>query len=193
MLLGLIAGFFGGWINNIIMRIIDAMMAIPPIILALVIATSLGQGLHSVMLSLGIAMIPGYCRMMCAQVLTIKETDFILATRSIGAKNFLIMFRHILPNAFPTLLVLITLNIGSMILAEAGLSFLGVGIKPPTAAWGAMVSEGYKFLFRNPLLSFAPGISVVLFGISVVLLVMSYNLVGDGFRDALDPKLRGII
>jgi peptide/nickel transport system permease protein len=186
MSLGLIAGFSGGWINMVIMRIIDAWMSIPPLIFALVIATALGPGLKNVIISLGIALVPGYCRMMCGEVLTLKENDYILAAYSIGSKKSRIMLRHILPNAFPALLVLLTLNIGFMIIAEAGLSFLGVGIRPPMAAWGAMVNDGYKYLYTNPLLSFAPGLSVVL-------LVLAFNLVGDGLRDAFDPKLRGLL
>jgi peptide/nickel transport system permease protein len=186
MALGLIAGFFGGWINQIIMRIIDAWMSIPPLIFALVIATALGPGLMNVIISLGIALVPGYCRMMCGEVLSVKENDYILASHSIGANNLRIMLRHIVPNTFPALLVLLTLNIGFMILAEAGLSFLGVGVQAPMAAWGAMVNDGYKYLFDNPLLSFAPGVAVML-------LVLAFNLVGDGLRDALDPRLRGTL
>ena len=186
MSLGLIAGFSGGLVNMVIMRITDAWMSIPPLILALVIATVLGPGLFNVIISLGIALVPGYCRMMCGEVLTLKENDYVLAANSIGSNKIRIMLRHILPNTFPVLLVLLTLNIGFMILAEAGLSFLGIGIPPPTAAWGAMVSDGYKYLYTNPVLSFAPGISVML-------LVLGFNLVGDGLRDALDPRLRGTL
>jgi peptide/nickel transport system permease protein len=182
MSLGLIAGFSGGWLNMVIMRITDAWMSIPPLIFALVIATVLGPGLKNVIISLGIALVPGYCRMMCGEVLSLKENDYILAAYSVGSGRIRIMLRHILPNTFPVLLVLLTLNIGFMILAEAGLSFLGVGIRPPMAAWGAMVADGYKYLYTNPVLSFAPGISVML-------LVLAFNLVGDGLRDALDPRL----
>ena len=186
MSLGLISGFSGGLVNMVIMRITDAWMSIPPLIFALVIATVLGPGLQNIIISLGIALVPGYCRMMCGEVLTIKENDYILAAHSVGSKKIRIMLRHILPNTFPVLLVLLTLNIGFMILAEAGLSFLGIGVQPPTAAWGAMVADGYKYLYTNPVLSFAPGISVML-------LVLGFNLVGDGLRDALDPRLRGTL
>lgn len=186
MSLGLVAGYFGRLTNNIIMRIIDAMMSLPPLVLALAISAALGGGLRNVMISLGIAMVPIYCRLMCGQVLTVKTNDYITAANVIGTNDFKMMLRHILPNSFPPLLVLITLNFGQAILAEAGLSFLGIGISPPTAAWGSMVSEGYKYLFNNPILSFAPGIAIVL-------VVLSFNMVGDGLRDALDPRLRGII
>jgi ABC-type dipeptide/oligopeptide/nickel transport system permease subunit len=186
MSLGLIAGYFGRLTNNIIMRIIDAMISLPPLVLALAIAAALGGGLRNVMISIGIAMVPMYCRLMCAEVLSIKASDYITAAKSIGSKDIRIMLSHILPNSFPPLLVLITLNMGQAILAEAGLSFLGIGISPPEPAWGAMVSEGYKYLFNNPILSFAPGIAIVL-------VVLSFNIVGDGLRDSLDPRLRGII
>ncbi len=186
MALGLAAGYFGGWVNNIIMRIMDTMLSLPPLVLALIISAILGNGLKNVILSLGIAMVPGYCRLMCGQVITIKESDHILAARCMGAGHIRIMLRHLLPNAFPPLLVLITLHIGTAVLAEAGLSYLGIGILPPTAAWGSMVSQGYKYLLSNPVLSFAPGIAIIL-------LVLSFNLVGDGLRDALDPRLRGTI
>jgi ABC-type dipeptide/oligopeptide/nickel transport system permease subunit len=186
MSLGILAGYFGRWTNNIIMRITDAMMSLPPLVLALAIATAIGGGLKGVILSLGIAMVPGYCRLMCGQVLSIKEDDYITGARSLGAKDTRVMLRHILPNAFPPLLVLLTLTIGSAILSEAGLSFLGIGVEPGTATWGSMVSDGYKYLFSNPLLSFAPGIAITL-------VVLSFNMVGDGLRDALDPRLRGTI
>jgi peptide/nickel transport system permease protein len=184
--LGLIAGYYKGWINTIIMRCMDGMLAIPPLVLALVIATALGGGLKNVLVSLGISMMPGYCRLTCGLVLSLKESDYITSERAVGANNISIMFRHILPNAFPPLLVLITLMMGTMILAEAGLSFLGVGVAPPTASWGSMVSNGYLYLFSNPILSFSPGVAIAL-------LVLSFNMVGDGLRDALDPRLRGII
>jgi peptide/nickel transport system permease protein/oligopeptide transport system permease protein len=186
MTLGLIAGFFGGTTNTIIMRCIDALMAFPMILLALVIAALLGGGLLNVIIALGITMVSTYCRLMCGQVLSIKENDYILASRAIGTSNFRIMLRHVLPNSFPPLIVLITMQLGFVILAEASLSFLGIGIEPPGAAWGAMVSEGYRYLFTHPILSFAPGVAIML-------LVFAFNMVGDGLRDALDPRLRGVL
>jgi peptide/nickel transport system permease protein len=186
MALGLAAGYFGGWVNNIIMRIMDTMLSLPPLVLALIICSILGSGLKNVIISLGISMVPGYCRLMCGQVLSVKSSDYILSARCIGTNHLRIMLRHILPNAFPPLLVLITLHIGTAVLAEAGLSYLGLGILPPTAAWGSMINQGYKYLFSNPILSFAPGIAIIL-------LVLSFNMVGDGLRDALDPRLRGTL
>jgi peptide/nickel transport system permease protein len=186
MTLGLIAGYFGGATNIIIMRFIDALMSFPMILLALVLASILGGGLGNVMIAIGVALTTIYARLMCGQVLYIKENDYVLAAHSQGASNFLIMLRHILPNCLPPLIVLITMQMGSAILAEAGLSFLGMGIAPPEAAWGAMVNSGYKYLLDLPVLSFAPGIAIML-------VVFAFNMVGDGLRDALDPRLRGTL
>ena len=184
--LGLIAGYYGGWAFNVIMRLIDAMMAIPMLILALVISTLLGGGLRNVIIALGIGGIPMHCRMMCGQTLTVKENDYILAARSIGASNKRMMLRHIFPNAFPPLLVTMTIGLGATILAEAGLSFLGVGINLPECAWGSMINDGYRFLLPHPILSLAPGAAVML-------VVFGFNMMGDGLRDALDPRLRGTV
>lgn len=184
--LGLIAGNFGGWVDQVIMRIIDALMALPPIALMLAIAAALGGGLFNVMISLGISMIPTYCRLMYGQVRSLRENDYVIAARTLGADQTRIMVHHLLPNAFPPLLVLITLNMGTAILMEATLSYIGVGISPPTAAWGSMTNDGYRYLLTNPLLSIAPGLAIAL-------VVFSFNLVGDGLRDALDPRLRGTL
>jgi peptide/nickel transport system permease protein len=186
MALGLIAGYFGGWTNTIIMRFIDALLAIPPLILILAIATLLGGGLRNVLISIGIGMMPTYCRLMCGQILSIRESDYITAARSIGASDIRMMVRHLLPNSFPPLLVLLTTNLGTAILLEASLSFLGIGIPQPTPTWGGMVNEGYSLLLSNPILSCAPGLVILL-------VVVSFNMVGDGLRDALDPRLRGIL
>jgi peptide/nickel transport system permease protein len=186
MVMGLLAGYYSGWINSVIMRITDALMSIPPIMLALAVAAILGGGLKNVMISVGISLIPTYCRLMCGEILSIKESDYVTAIVLSGANHTRIMLRHLLPNSFPPILVLITLNMGIAILAEASLSFLGIGISPPEPAWGAMVSDGYRYLNTNPILSFAPGVAVML-------VVIAFNLVGDGLRDALDPRLRGII
>jgi len=185
-ILGLCAGYYGGWIETIIMRFIDALMSIPPLVLMLSIAAVLGGGMKNILIALGIGMVPTYCRLTCGQIMSLKESDFITAATSIGAKGIRIMLRHLLPNSFPVLLVAMTMNIGFAILAEASLSYLGIGIVPPTATWGSMVSSGYKFLTSNPILSFAPGLSILA-------VVLSFNLVGDGLRDALDPRLRGTV
>jgi peptide/nickel transport system permease protein len=184
--LGLIAGFYGGFGNIIIMRTMDALMCFPMIVLALVTAAVLGGGIQNVIIALSIATIPGYARITCGMTLSLKENDYILAEHAIGSGPMRTILRHILPNAFPPLIVMMTMQLGSLILAEAGLSFLGIGINPPGAAWGAMVNDGYKYLLRSPLLSFAPGLAIMV-------VVFAFNMVGDGLRDALDPRLRGTL
>jgi peptide/nickel transport system permease protein len=184
--LGLVAGFFGGLTYTIIMRFIDSLMSFPMILLALVLAALLGGGIRNVMIAIGIALMSVYARLMCGQVLTMKQNDYIVASHAIGASNMRIMWRHLFPNCFPPLIVLVTMQMGSAILAEAGLSFLGIGIAPPGAAWGAMVSNGYNFLLTHPWISIAPGVAIML-------VVFSFNMVGDGLRDALDPRLRGML
>jgi peptide/nickel transport system permease protein len=186
LMLGLTAGFFGGILSTIIMRFIDAIMSIPMILLALVIAALLGGGIVNVMIAIGVGMMSVYARLMYGQVLSVKENDFITAIKGIGAGNVRIMLRHLLPNCLPPLIVAITMQFGAAILAEAGLSFLGVGIEPPGAAWGAMVNDGYKYLLTIPALSLVPGITIMV-------VVFAFNMVGDGLRDALDPRLRGLI
>jgi peptide/nickel transport system permease protein len=184
--LGLLAGYAGGITNMIIMRIMDALMGFPMILLALVVSAVLGGGLLNVIIALSVATLPGYARVMHGLTLTVKENDYIMAERAMGASNFRAMFMHILPNTFPSMIVLVTLQLGALILAEAGLSFLGLGITPPTPAWGAMVADGRRYLLEYPWLSIAPGVAIML-------VVFAFNLVGDGLRDALDPRLRGII
>jgi len=186
MTIGLIAGYFGGWVGAIFMRFIDALMAFPLLLLALLIAGILGGGLQNVIVALSIGLMPQYARLMWGQVLSIKEGDYIAAARVIGASNLRIMLRHMLPNCLPPLIVQITMMMGMAILAEASLSFLGVGIKPPEAAWGTIVFEGYQHLRTHPILSLVPGLAIML-------VVFSFNMVGDGLRDALDPRLRGVL
>jgi ABC-type dipeptide/oligopeptide/nickel transport system permease subunit len=184
--LGMIAGYIGRFTGSFIMRAMDALMCFPMLILSLVIAALLGNGIQNVIIALSIATIPGYARVTNGLTLSIKENDYILSQKSMGSGNTRTMFSHILPNTFPPLIVIVTMQLGSLILAEAGLSFLGIGITPPGAAWGAMVNEGYRYLLTNPLLSFAPGLAIML-------VVFAFNVVGDGLRDALDPRLRGLI
>jgi ABC-type dipeptide/oligopeptide/nickel transport system permease subunit len=184
--LGLSAGYFGGAVNVVIMRAMDALLCFPVILLALVVASVLGSGISNVIIALSIATIPGFARVTCGLALSIRENDYIMAQRAMSSGSVRTMFRHILPNAFPPLIVLMTMQLGNLILAEAGLSFLGIGITPPGAAWGAMVNDGYKYLLWNPVLSFAPGLAIML-------VVFAFNMVGDGLRDALDPRLRGLL
>lgn len=186
VILGLLAGYSGRIVNMIIMRCMDAIMCFPMLLLALLIAAVLGGGIHNVIIALSIAIIPIYARVMHGLTLSIRENDYILAQRAMGAGNLRTMLRHVLPNAMPPLIVLMTMQLGNLILAEAILSFIGIGIEPPGAAWGAMVNDGYRYLLRSPVLSFAPGLAIML-------VVFAFNMVGDGLRDALDPRLRGLI
>ncbi|WP_227937795.1 ABC transporter permease [Alkalihalobacillus deserti] len=182
--LGLIAGFFGGILDTLIMRIMDALLAIPAIVLALSLGAAMGGGLVGVVVALGIALIPTYARLMRGQVMSVREMDYIKAGEISGISNLRNILVHVLPNCLSPIIVLVTLNLGVAILAEAGLSFLGLGVNPPQAAWGSMVNDGYQHLSRLPVLSFAPGLCIVF-------VVMAFNIVGDALRDALDPKLRG--
>jgi peptide/nickel transport system permease protein len=184
--LGLVAGYTRGFLSHFIMRVMDAMMCFPMLIFALVIAALLGNGISNVIIALSVASIPIYARIVNGLTLSIKENDYIMAQQAMGSGSWRTMLGHILPNAFPPLIVIVTMQLGGLILAEAGLSFLGIGIEPPGAAWGAMVNEGYPYLLRAPMLSFAPGLAIML-------VVFAFNIVGDGLRDALDPKLRGLI
>lgn len=184
--LGITAGYFGGWVNTIIMRLTDALIAFPRVLLALVIAAVLGGGVRNLIIALSIGAISQYTRMTNGVTLSLKENDYMLAGRVMGAGNLRQMAFHLLPNALAPLIVQMTLQLGFMILSEAGLSFLGVGVNPPTAAWGSMVFEGYPYLQENWILSLAPGVAIIL-------VVFACNMVGDGLRDALDPKLRGKI
>jgi ABC-type dipeptide/oligopeptide/nickel transport system permease subunit len=184
--LGLVAANSSGVPHHIIMRITDGLMAFPSILLALLVAGLLGGGLQNIIIALTVGMIAPVIRITCGMALSIKENDYVIAARAMGTSNMRIMLSEILPNCFAPILVMMTMGIGSVILAEAGLSFLGVGITPPTPVWGRMVNDGYKFLLTNPEQSFAPGLAVML-------VVFGFNMMGDGLRDALDPRLRGVV
>jgi ABC-type dipeptide/oligopeptide/nickel transport system permease subunit len=184
--LGMLAGFAGGWFYTIIMRAVDTLMCFPGLILFMFLSAILGNGVRNVIIALSIGTIAQYVRVMCGLTLSLKQNDYIMAEMASGAGNLRIMLRHILPNAFPPLIVLMTMQLGTLILAEAALGFLGMGIVPPMAAWGSMVNESYVYLQTNPWLCFAPGICIFL-------VVFSFNMVGDGLRDALDPRLRGLL
>ena len=186
IILGTVAGYYGGWTHNVIMRLIDALMSFPMILLAMVITALMGSGMRNVVIALSVAMMPAFARVMCAQVISVKTNDFVTASRSLGVTNLRIMVKHIIPNCFPPLIVLSTMMLGSVILVEAGLSFLGIGIKPPTPTWGNLINDGRPYLLTHPALSFAPGGALML-------LIFAFNMVGDGLRDALDPRLRGIL
>ena len=180
--LGALAGYFGGWIDNVIMRIMDVLLAFPSLLLAIAIVTVLGPGLINALLAIGIVSIPAYARVMRAAVLSIREMDFVSATRALGGSNMQILFKRILPNALTPLIVQGTLGIASAILDAAALSFLGLGAQPPTPEWGSMLGAERNQVFTAPHLVFYPGLAIMI-------TVLSFNLIGDGLRDALDPRL----
>jgi len=180
--LGSIAGYAGGWIDNIIMRIMDVILAFPFFLLAIALVFVLGPGLTNAMLAIAVVSTPGYARIIRATVLTVRETEYVEASRALGASHIQILFRRILPNAIPPLIVLATLGIATAILDTAALSFLGLGAQPPVPEWGTMLGSERNQLFSAPHLVFAPGIAISL-------TVLAFNLVGDGIRDALDPRL----
>lgn len=182
--LGLIAGYFRGAIDEVFMRVMDAIIAFPSIILALAIVALLKPSATNVMLAIGITYTPIFARLIRSQALSLRERDFVLAARAIGAPNGRIMIRHIFPNAASPIIVQGTLGLGRAVIAEASLGFLGVGVQPPTPTWGSMLNQG------APLLAHAPWISIVP-GVAIFLLVLAFNLLGDALRDLLDPQLRG--
>lgn len=182
-LLGAVAGYYGGVLDNVIMRCTDILMAIPSILLNISIVAALGSGLHNVMIAIGISSVPAYCRIMRASLLSLKNQEFVDASRAVGASDFHIIAHHILPNSLAPLIVQGTLKIGGAILACASMSFIGLGIVPPTPEWGAMLSTGRDFLRDAPWLTTFPGMAIMF-------AVFSMNLMGDGLRDALDPKLK---
>ncbi len=180
--LGAIAGYFGGWWDNIIMRFMDVLLAFPSLLLAIAIVTVLGPGLINALLAIGIVSIPSYARVVRASVLSVREMDYVSATRALGGNSYQILFRRILPNALTPLIVQGTLGIATAILEAAALSFLGLGAQPPTPEWGAMLGSERNQVFTAPHLVFYPGLAIML-------TVLSFNLLGDGLRDALDPRL----
>jgi peptide/nickel transport system permease protein len=180
--LGAIAGYRGGWLDNVIMRILDVVLGFPALLLAIAIVAVLGPGLVNALIAISIVTIPQYARVMRAQVLAIKELDYVSASRALGASPRRILFRRVVPNAVTPLVVLGTLGIAGAILEAAGLSFLGLGAQPPTAEWGSMLASERNQVFTAPHLVFFPGIAIML-------TVLGFNLMGDGLRDALDPSL----
>lgn len=180
---GLVAGYVRGPVDSLIMRLVDIFLAFPVIILAIAIMAARGPGLTNVMIALAVVYWTTYARVTRGVTLVLREEDYVLAARSIGVSDARIMWRHILPNGIPPILVIASLGMGSAILAEAALSFLGLGIQPPQPSWGSMLSFGMQFLRDAPFLSAFPGLAIFI-------TVLGFNLVGDGLRDALDPRLR---
>ncbi|MCC6314505.1 MAG: ABC transporter permease [Thermomicrobiales bacterium] len=181
--IGVVAGYFAGIIDNIAMRIMDSILSFPALVLAIAVAAVLGAGLAAPMIAIAVVYIPAFARVARGQVLSTKEQEFVLAAQTVGSDHRRIMFRHVFPNITAPLIVQASLSVAFAILAEASLSFLGLGVKPPEASWGRMVSEGRQYLQDAPWLVFGPGVAIFL-------TVMGLNFVGDALRDALDPRLR---
>jgi len=180
--LGAVSGYAGGWLDNVIMRLMDVLMAFPSLLLAIAIVNVLGRGLQNSLLAIAIVNVPIYARVMRASVLSIKEQDFVEASRALGASPIWILFVRILPNALSPLIVQGTLGIAGAILEAAALSFLGLGAQPPTPEWGSMLGSERNQVFTAPHLVFYPGVAIMI-------TVLAFNLLGDGLRDALDPRL----
>lgn len=182
--LGGIAAYYGGRTGTIIMRLMDVLLSFPSLVLSMAIAASIGAGLSSAMIAVGIVGIPEFARLMFGQTVSLREKEYIEASRAIGVKNTVILYRHILPNALAPLMVQATLGMGFAILTASSLSFLGLGVRPPIAEWGAMISEGREYIISGQwwLVTFP--------GLSIATSILGFNLLGDGFRDVLDPRLR---
>ncbi len=183
-LIGIASAYIGGWTDILVQRLVDALMGFPPIILALGLMAALGASVNNVVIALVVILVPGATRVIRSQALSIKELDYTLAARSIGASSTRIMLRHMLPNVTATYIVLTTLTLGFAIVVEAALSFLGVGIPPDIATWGSMLELGREHIDKQ-------GWMVVFPGLVIALIVFSVNFLGDGLRDVMDPKLRG--
>jgi len=178
---GLIAGYFGGWTDSIISRVTEALLAMPFLIMAIALAAFLGPSLTNAMIAIGLSAVPIFVRLTRGQVLAVKTEDYVEGARAIGLGHVLIMIRYILPNVFPPILVQATLTIATAIIAEAALSFLGLGQQPPAPSWGSMLNTAKNFLSQAPWMAIWPGAGIFL-------VVMGFNLMGDGLRDALDPR-----
>jgi len=181
--LGLLAGYYRGWIDTAVMRSMDVMLAFPGILLALAVVAVLGSGITPLMIAVGVAAIPQFTRVAHGSVLSAKELDYVLAARVVGCSPIRILVRHILPNIFAPVMVLVTTGIAASIITGAALSYLGLGAQPPTPEWGSMLSNGRVYLERAPWMMIFPGLAIMV-------TVMSINVFGDGLRDALDPRLK---
>ena len=182
-IMGVIAGYFGGWIDSVLMRVVDVLLAFPGILLALAVITFLGPGLTNTMIAIGIGGIPGYARLVRGEVLSLLERDYVAAARSLGANHLRVITKHITPMLISSVLVYSTAQLARAILAEAGLSYLGLGVQPPNPSWGGMIASGQRFFLSAPFMAIYPGMAIMV-------LVFALNLLGDAFRDALNPQLR---
>ncbi len=183
ILIGLLAGYYKGVFDILAMRFIDILMAFPYVLLAIAIIAALGPGLLNAMIAISIVGIPYYARIVRGTVLSLREQEYIEAQRALGSSHMRILFKHILPNALSPIIVAATLDVGWMIVAASGMSFLGLGAQPPMAEWGVMLSDGKDFLRTAPFISLLPGMAIFI-------VVLSLNILGDGLRDALDPRLK---
>lgn len=181
--LGLLSGFFGGWVDLVIMRVMDVMLAFPYLLLAMIVVAILGPGLNNAMLAVGIVYVPQYARLVRGAVLTVKENEYVVAARAMGARDGTIMLRHILANCLAPIIVQTSLSVGWAIVNAAGLSFLGLGAQPPIPEWGAMLTSGREYIFQAPWITTFPGLAILF-------TALGFNLLGDGLRDALDPRLK---
>lgn len=183
VVLGAIAGYKGGAADTVIMRIMDVMLAIPSMLLAIAFMAAFGKGIEKAVVAIGLVSIPEYARIVRSQILAVKENDYVAAARVIGDNDAKIIFRHVLPNVLPSIIVRATLGISSAIIDCAALGFLGLGVQPPAAEWGDMLGRGRNYIFSAPWLMIFPGLAITIS-------VLAFNLLGDGIRDALDPKSR---
>lgn len=182
-LLGAIAAYYGGWVDNIIMRLTDVVMTVPPILLSLAVVAALGGSLRNLLIAITISCVPSMLRLVRSVVLGVVDEDYIEAARSYGASDMRIILKYVVPNALGPIIVTTTMNVANMILSAAGLSFLSLGVQPPAPEWGALLSDAKTYMFTAPHLLYIPGIFIVI-------AALSFNLAGDGLRDALDPKLK---
>ncbi|HLN14207.1 MAG TPA: ABC transporter permease [bacterium] len=180
---GLGAGYFGGWVDEISMRAIDVLLAFPSILLAIAIVAIVGTGLENIIVAVGIASVPQFARLVRGVVLDLRHAEFVEAARAIGEPDASIMFRYIMPGTLAPVIVLTSLRMATVLLAAAGLNFLGLGVQPPTPEWGAMLSNARDYMFAAPFVTTFPGLAITL-------VVIGFNLLGDGLRDALDPRMR---
>lgn len=183
VLLGAVAGYYGGWVDNLIMRILDIFQAIPGLLLAIVVSTALGSGFRNTVIAMGVGGIPMMARMLRAQILTVRDKEFLEAAASINCSKKRQIFKYILPNSIAPLIVTCTMGIGATIMQAAALSYIGLGVQPPTPEWGAMLSAAQTYLRYYPYMLIFPGIMIAI-------TVFSLNMFGDGLRDAMDPKLK---
>ena len=185
VILGALAGYFGGWVDAVISRIIEIFASFPTILFAIAVMFILGPGIMNIFIAIGVIGWTGLARMIRGQIMQLKEKEFVEAARASGASNMKIIFRHLIPNCLSTIIVVATMNIPSDIMYEASLSFLGLGVQPPQASWGSMISEARKFMRQNPGYSVFPGVALII-------TVLAFNLLGDALRDALDPRLKNL-